>query len=46
MARQLQHRYVTVEIGGDTCDVTQYGAVGDGLTDVSVSVLRRTQSGE
>ncbi len=39
VARQLQHRYVTVEIGGATCDVTQYGAVGDGHTDVSVAVL-------
>ena len=37
--RVLRGRYVTVEIGGATCDVTQYGAVGDGRTDVSVAVL-------
>jgi len=29
----LQHRYVTVEIGAGRCDVTKYGAVGDGKTD-------------
>ena len=29
----LQHRYVTVEIGAGRCDVTKYGAVGDGKAD-------------
>lgn len=36
MTRQLRHRYVTVEIGDATCDVTKYGAIGDGKTDVCV----------
>ena len=37
--RQLRHRYVTVEIGDATCDVTKYGAIGDGKTDVGTALL-------
>jgi len=33
LARQLSHRYVTVEIGESECDVHDFGAKGDGKTD-------------
>ena len=32
-ARPLSHRYVTVEIGDNECDVDDYNAKGDGKTD-------------
>lgn len=32
-ARPLSHRYVTVEIGDNECNVDDYNAKGDGKTD-------------
>ena len=44
--RQLSHRYVTVEIGNATCDVTQYGTAGDGKTDVNRALQLPMPCGE
>ena len=39
LARQLSHRYVTVEIGDNECDVHDFGAKGDGKTDDTMVTL-------